>query len=138
MAALACHKANFESLELALEFIYGRDPQNLHNHPFVPFQVNERELILTQKTLANETNGMNTYNLMLEKSPGVSPAPSHAAEPISNQENYVTPIEETGELASILKVRCFICKGRRETHLDEGRRQLDNERAERLLMSRGG
>ena len=104
----------------------------------MPFQVNERELILTQKTLANETTGMNTYNLMLEKSPGVSPAPSYAAEPVSNQENFVTPIEETGELASILKVRCFICKGRRETHLDEGRRQLDNERAERLLMSRGG
>ena len=81
VAALACHKANFESLELALEFIYGRDPQNLHNHPFVPFQVNERELILTQKTLANETSGMKPYNLMLEKSPGVSPALSQIAGP---------------------------------------------------------
>ena len=44
VAELACRKADFKSLELALDFIYGHDPQNLHKHAFVPFQINEREL----------------------------------------------------------------------------------------------
>ena len=44
VAELSCLKVNSKSLELALDFIYGHDPQNLHKHPFVPFQINEREL----------------------------------------------------------------------------------------------
>ena len=44
VAELASRKANFKNLELALDFIYGHDPQNLHKHPFVPFMINEKEL----------------------------------------------------------------------------------------------
>ena len=43
VAELACHKVNFKSLELAIDFLYGHDSHNLHKHPFVPFQTNERE-----------------------------------------------------------------------------------------------
>ena len=44
VAELACRKANFKSMEHALDYIYGNDPQNLHKHPFVPFQITQREL----------------------------------------------------------------------------------------------
>jgi len=44
VAKLACMKANFENIELAVDFIYGHDPMSLHKHAFVPFQINEREL----------------------------------------------------------------------------------------------
>ena len=44
VAELACHKVNFKNLELAIDFLYGHDSHNLHKHPFVPFQTNEREL----------------------------------------------------------------------------------------------
>ena len=37
VAQLACLKVGSKSLELALDFVYGHDPQNLHQHPFVPF-----------------------------------------------------------------------------------------------------
>lgn len=37
VAELACRKSNFVSLELAVDFIFGHDLLNLHNHPFVPF-----------------------------------------------------------------------------------------------------
>ena len=43
VAELACHKVNFKSLELAIDFLYGHDSHNLHKHPFVPFQTNEPE-----------------------------------------------------------------------------------------------
>ena len=51
VAELACRKANFKSLELALDFIYGHDPQNLHKHPFVPFMINEKELNVVKQNL---------------------------------------------------------------------------------------
>jgi len=45
VAELACLKAMpQQSLELALDYIYGHDPQSLHKHPFVPFKINEKDL----------------------------------------------------------------------------------------------
>ena len=44
MAELACHKSNFKSIELALDFIHGHDFENMHKHPFVPFFINVSDL----------------------------------------------------------------------------------------------
>ena len=68
VAELACHKANFKSLELALDFIYGHDPQNLHKHPFVPFKINEKELNVATKNIEDATIGMNVENLIIDVS----------------------------------------------------------------------
>lgn len=70
VAELACRKVNFESLELAVDFIYGPDPMNLHKHPFVPFQINERELDAAQAKLEDSTKALNQDALIHDlKSP---------------------------------------------------------------------
>lgn len=51
VAELACTKSNYKSLELALDYIYGLDPQSLHLHPFVPFRINEKELFVVNQNI---------------------------------------------------------------------------------------
>ena len=66
VAELACYKANFVSLELALDYMYGQDLQMLHKHPFVPFQINAVDLDKYKKAVESETKGMDQANLNLE------------------------------------------------------------------------
>ena len=66
VAELACRKANFKSLELALDFIYGQDPQNLHKHPFVPFKINEKELNVVKQDVEKEKDVLHIENLVIE------------------------------------------------------------------------
>ena len=73
MAELACRKAMFQSLELALDYIYGHDPQNLHQHPFVPFKMNEREIKIEHQNFAEQTQHLGAENLLMDMiSPGIN------------------------------------------------------------------
>lgn len=125
VAELACHKANFKSLELALDFIYGHDPQNLHKHPFVPFMINEKELNVASQNLEKATVGMNVENLMLDLT-----SPMIRSKPANEQRQQIVSMEDheghmaTGELfTNQNKIRCFICKGKQHTHLNEDHRE---------------
>lgn len=140
VAELACLKANYKSLELALDFIYGLDTLNFHQHEFVPFQINEKELNIAWNN-ENETNRgeeknasqlyLNLQQPYMLKSKSAPPKKQTVSPYISQSKDQ---LDQTCEFAqATLKIRCFICKGKRENHWDQNRQKSFVEQEQNII-----